>query len=57
MIINVLGNSVKFTYPPANAFEEDVKQCLLSGMNAHLAKPVDIELLKETPAKLLPPRG
>ena len=36
----------------ANAFEEDVKQCLQAGMDAHLSKPVDIDLLKETLARL-----
>ena len=37
----------------ANAFEEDVKHCLEAGMNAHLSKPVDIDLLKETLARLV----
>ena len=37
----------------ANAFEEDVKQCLQAGMNAHLSKPVDMELLKETLRRLI----
>ena len=32
----------------ANAFEEDVKTCLEAGMNAHLAKPLDIEKMKRT---------
>ncbi|MDD3217555.1 MAG: ATP-binding protein [Lachnospiraceae bacterium] len=31
----------------ANAFEQDIKTCLQSGMNAHLAKPVDQEKLYE----------
>ena len=35
----------------ANAFEEDVKECLQTGMNAHLSKPVDIDLLKTTLGK------
>ena len=29
----------------ANAFDEDVKRCIDAGMNAHLAKPLDIEKL------------
>ena len=30
----------------ANAFEDDVKAAIESGMNAHIAKPVDMEKLK-----------
>jgi len=37
----------------ANAFEEDVRECLEAGMDAHLSKPVDIELLKETLRRLM----
>ena len=37
----------------ANAFEEDVKQCIQAGMNAHLSKPVDIDLLRQTLGRLL----
>ncbi len=37
----------------AHAFEEDVKQCLEAGMDAHLSKPVDIVLLKAKLAELL----
>ena len=32
----------------ANAFEEDAKQCFAAGMNAHIAKPIDIEFLEKT---------
>ena len=31
----------------ANAFAEDEKAALDSGMNAHVAKPIDIDLLKK----------
>ncbi len=37
----------------ANAFEEDRKLALESGMNDHVAKPINLELLKETLAKYL----
>ena len=32
----------------ANAFAEDEKAALDAGMNAHVAKPLDVELLKKT---------
>ncbi len=32
----------------ANAFQEDAKKCLEAGMNAHLAKPLQMEKLIET---------
>ena len=32
----------------ANAFKEDEERCLAAGMNAHLAKPLDIEKVKRT---------
>ena len=32
----------------ANAFQEDVQASLDAGMNAHIAKPVDTQILKET---------
>ena len=37
----------------ANAFEEDVQQCIQAGMNQHLAKPVDMDLLLSTLGKLI----
>ena len=35
----------------ANAFTEDVKDALDAGMDAHIAKPIDMGLLKQTIAK------
>lgn len=37
----------------ANAFEEDRKNALAAGMNAHLTKPIDIQKLMETLADVL----
>ena len=38
----------------ANAFSEDVKNALDAGMNAHIAKPIDVPKMMETLAKILP---
>ena len=32
----------------ANAFAEDVKDALSAGMNAHVAKPIDMDVVKKT---------
>lgn len=37
----------------ANAFKEDEEKCLAAGMNAHLAKPLDIEKVKQTIRRFL----
>lgn len=37
----------------ADAFSEDIKKCLDCGMNAHIAKPIDIDVLKATLAKFI----
>ncbi|MEQ2679925.1 PAS domain-containing protein [Enterocloster citroniae] len=37
----------------ANAFEEDIRAAMEAGMDAHIAKPVDIEVLKTTLGKTL----
>ena len=55
--IRKLGRPDEKTIPiialTANAFEEDVQQCLQAGMNVHLSKPVDIDLLVSTLGKLI----
>ena len=37
----------------ANAFDEDVKRSLASGMNGHLSKPVDTQVLEKTLKEML----
>ena len=37
---------------PANSFEEDVSAALNAGMNGHIAKPIDAQILYEVLDKL-----
>ncbi len=37
----------------ANAFAEDIRQAEEAGMNGHIAKPLDLEKMRETLAEVL----
>jgi len=37
----------------ANAFDDDIKQTTQAGMNAHLSKPIEPQLLYQTLARLI----
>ena len=41
----------------ANAFDDDVKQTMQAGMNAHLSKPVEPERLYETLGRMIQSRN
>ena len=43
---NPLGKEMIIVAMTANAFSNDVKECLEAGMNAHLSKPLDINSLE-----------
>ena len=42
------ARSIPIIAMTANAFTEDIQDALKSGMNAHVAKPVDMNVLKDT---------
>ena len=45
---NPLGKTIPIIAMTANAFSEDVQHCIDAGMDAHVAKPLDIDLLERT---------
>ncbi len=47
------SRSVPIAAVSANAFEEDIRRSLASGMNAHLSKPVDMNKLRELLEELI----
>ena len=50
--IRTLANNQKANIPiiamTANAFEEDKQKAFAAGMNGHIAKPIDVNILMET---------
>lgn len=45
---NPLGKIIPIIAMTANAFSEDVQHCIGAGMDAHVAKPLDIAVLEKT---------
>ena len=45
---NALGKTIPIIAMTANAFSEDVQHCIGAGMDAHIAKPLDIAVLEKT---------
>ena len=45
---NPLGRTIPIIAMTANAFADDVRNSLASGMNAHISKPIDMAILEKT---------
>jgi CheY-like chemotaxis protein len=48
------ASSVPIIAMTANAFEEDIREAITAGMNEHVSKPVNFEILKMVMSKFLP---
>ena len=47
------ASSIPIIAVTANAFTDDVREALLSGMNAHISKPINVNAMKSTVSKVL----
>lgn len=50
---NPLGKTIPIIAMTANAFASDVQRCLDAGMNAHVAKPIDMAALEQALGQVL----
>lgn len=50
---HLMADKIPIIAMTANAFVEDIHDALDAGMNAHVAKPVDMQVLKETVRQVL----
>ena len=50
------NGSTTLSIMTANAFVEDVRDAIEAGMDAHIAKPVQVEVLKDTIRQMLDSR-
>ena len=51
--LNLLADTIPIIAMTANAFSEDIHNCLNAGMNARIAKPIDMIVLEQTVRRVL----
>ena len=52
---NPLGKTIPIIAMTANVFAEDVDECLKAGMNAHISKPIDVDMIEKIMQQFTPP--